>query len=400
VVSDLKLSATPLLGANKVGPGECDLYLGCDVLVAANDVNLAVASPARTTAVVSTSAVPTGAMVADTGVSFPPLDDTRARIDRAPRGGNVYADARAITTALFGDDQYANTFLVGAAVQAGALPIEPEHLERAIELNGVAVSRNLQAFRRGRQFIADPAGLESACPAAAPPAQPAPEVSEISALVRAGADTELAALVRDRVAELVAYQNAEYARRYVELVEQVRAREQVAVGSADAVTPAVARHLYKVMAYKDEYEVARLSLDPALDRRLREQFGPDVRYSYRLHPPVLRALGLTRKVSLGPWFRPVFRLLYAMRGLRGTRFDPFGRGEVRTTERALVDEYVDAVTEAAQRLTPDNRSLVVELAELPDIVRGYEHVKLANVRRFRERLAMLTTEIARRHQAS
>jgi indolepyruvate ferredoxin oxidoreductase len=149
----------------------------------------------------------------------------------------------------------------------------------------------------------------------------------------------------------------------------------------------VAANLYKLMAYKDEYEVARLSLDPELERRLKEQFGEDATYSYRLHPPVLRAAGMDRKISLGSWFRPAFSTLYAMRGLRGTRVDPFGRGDVRATERALIEEYVAAVDAALGVLTPATVDRVVELAELADVVRGYEHVKMANVARFRDRLA-------------
>jgi indolepyruvate ferredoxin oxidoreductase len=159
------------------------------------------------------------------------------------------------------------------------------------------------------------------------------------------------------------------------------------------VTLAVAANLYKLMAYKDEYEVARLSLDPELTRRLKEQFGEDVKYSYRLHPPVLRAAGMKKKISLGAWFRPGFRTLYAMRGLRGTPLDPFGRGEVRATERALIDEYVVAMDAALAVLTPATEDRIVELAELPDAVRGYEHVKLANVTRYRERMGTLMRDL-------
>lgn len=140
------------------------------------------------------------------------------------------------------------------------------------------------------------------------------------------------------------------------------------------------------MAYKDEYEVARLSLDPAFTADLEAQFGAGTRYAFRLHPPVLRALGMKRKISLGPWFRPAFRLLHALRRLRGTKFDPFGRAEVRRVERELVEEYRGVVLRAFRAEDVD-LAQVLALAELPDLVRGYEDVKLANVVRYREKQA-------------
>ncbi|MGY1721521.1 indolepyruvate ferredoxin oxidoreductase family protein [Blastococcus sp. SYSU DS0533] len=395
VVSDIKLSTSPIDGTNKVAGGECDLYLGCDVIVAANAVNLQVTSPDRTIAVVSTSAVPTGAMVADPTVTFPDVEETTARILQTCRAGaSAVADVRKLVDGLFGDDQYANIFQVGMAVQAGALPVDPAVLERAIELNGVAVERNLQAFRRGRQMIADPSALRSALPAEEPsPAGPSATARELVAGLDLS-DGDLAELVLRRADELVAYQNRKYAQRYAAVLGRVQEREMSVTGSSGPVTRAVAANLYKLMAYKDEYEVARLSVDPELARQLRDQFGSDVKYSYRLHPPVLRAAGMDRKISLGSWFRPGFHALYAMRGLRGTRLDPFGRGEVRATERALIEEYVTAVDAATAGLTQENVPLVAELAALPEVVRGYEHVKLANVARYRERLAELRSELS------
>jgi indolepyruvate ferredoxin oxidoreductase len=388
VVSDIKMSTAPFSGANKVAPGECDLYLGCDLIVAANGANLEVASPGRTIAVVSTSAVPTGAMVTDPTAAFPGVEETSDRIvQRSRTADSALADVRRLVNGLFGDDQYANIFQVGMAVQAGALPVHADIVERAIELNGVAVDRNVQAFRRGRQLIADPDALHAALPVDATP-QNAP--SDTARALVAGldlTDDSLADLVMRRVDELVAYQNRRYAQRYISVLERVQARETTATGAGGPVTLAVAANLYKLMAYKDEYEVARLSLDPELERRLKEQFGEDATYSYRLHPPVLRAAGMDRKISLGSWFRPAFSMLYAMRGLRGTRMDPFGRGDVRATERALIEEYVAAVDAALGVLTPATVDRVVELAELADVVRGYEHVKMANVARFRDRLA-------------
>jgi indolepyruvate ferredoxin oxidoreductase len=170
--------------------------------------------------------------------------------------------------------------------------------------------------------------------------------------------------------------------------------ERSALGAPGELTSAYARHLFKLMAYKDEYEVARLSLDPALDETVAAQFGTGARYYYRLHPPVLRALGLKKKISLGPWFRPAFRVLYASRGVRGTAWDVFGRTEVRRTERALPGEYRDAVAAVLPRLSADTLPALVALAELPDLVRGYEHIKLASVARFRTALAEAVRELS------
>jgi indolepyruvate ferredoxin oxidoreductase len=195
------------------------------------------------------------------------------------------------------------------------------------------------------------------------------------------------AVIQRRVSELTAYQDAAYAAEYAGHVRAVADAERGALGAPGQLTETYARQLFKLMAYKDEYEVARLSLDPALEAAVTAQFGAGARYHYRLHPPVLRALGMKKKVSLGPWFRPAFRALYASRGVRGTAWDVFGRTEVRRTERALPGEYRDAVAAALPRLSAGTLPALVALAELPDLVRGYEHVKLANVARFRTALA-------------
>ncbi|MEU7785639.1 indolepyruvate ferredoxin oxidoreductase family protein [Amycolatopsis sp. NPDC049159] len=383
VVSDLKVTAEPVEQAPKLAAGECDLYLACDALVGADATNLAVADAARTTAVVSTTEVPTGRMVVDTTVSFPAPGSVLAPLEAAA-ARTVSLDARGLAEELFDDDQFANVLQLGAAYQTGAIPLPAAVIERAIELNGTAVAANLQAFRRGRQLVAEPEALTTA---------PAPErkVTQPSArkLVHAEPGSELARLLDIRIPDLVAYQDKRYARAYAEFVERVRVLED----GPTEITEAVAKHLYKLMAYKDEYEVARLSLDPAFTDGLAEQFGDGTKYAYRLHPPVLRALGMKRKISLGPWFRPAFRLLHALRKLRGTRLDPFGRAEVRRVERELVEDYRGTMLRAFDAGAAD-RARVLALAELPDLVRGYEDVKLANVARYREKQAELLTLVS------
>jgi indolepyruvate ferredoxin oxidoreductase len=273
-------------------------------------------------------------------------------------------DALSMAVDLLGDEQYANVMLLGAAYQLGAVPLAASTIEMAIQLNGTAVDANIAAFRHGRSVVASPVVDDGP------------------------ADQSLDALVSGRAADLVAYQSAAYARRYTGTVERVRSQEESLLGS-EQLTEAVARYLYKLMAYKDEYEVARLSLAPELKDSIAAQFGAGARYSYRLHPPVLRAMGLKHKISLGPWFRPAFHGLAGMRRLRGTAVDPFGRAEVRRVERALITEYEQLVDEVLSGLTAHNLEAAVELLSLPDLVRGYEQIKLDNVAAYHVRKAEL-----------
>jgi indolepyruvate ferredoxin oxidoreductase len=380
VVSDLTISSGPVDGSNKTPFGRLDVYLVFDVLSAVAPANLAACDPERTVAIVSTSTIPTGQMVVDPAVSFPKLDGIVERLAAFTRSNeNVFVDAESLAVELFGDHMQANPVLLGAAYQAGVLPLSHDAIAQAFELNGVAVERNLAAFEWGRAAVAAPEAVQRACRGSA--AKPAP-LSRRAARVLASIDggPELRRVLRIRVPDLIAYQNRDYAARYVAFVAQVHAAELAA--SPDASTPitcAVAVNLYKLMAYKDEFEVARLLLDPAHARALREQVGPDAQIAWRLHPPFLRTLGMKRKLSLGPWFAPVLRTLILMRRLRGTALDPFGRSEVRRVERQLIYDYERDVRRALTKLTPATRDRVRRLCELPDLVRGYEGVKLASV---------------------
>jgi indolepyruvate ferredoxin oxidoreductase len=383
VVSDVVLSAGPVERPGKIASGECDVYLGLDLLAAAAPATLGVCSPGRTLAVVSTTRTPTGRMVTDVSAAFPDDADTVGRIlGASDAGAAVLVDASALAVDLFGDDTSANMLMLGIAHQTGRVPVPARAIETAIELNGVAVRRNVQAFRRGRQYVADPDALMLAAGRAPVrvPAEPADDL-----------DT----LVASRAADLADYHSTAYARLFTAFLEEVRGAEATATGES-VVTGAVARHLYKLMAYKDEYEVARLALDHT-QAQVQREFGAaraaTARVSWRLHPPALRALGMRRKLALGPWFRPGLVALHRARRLRGTRFDVFGYTEVRRTERALVTEYRRDVAEALRYLTPTTRDTVLELAALPDMVRGYEHVKLANVVRYRERSAELVERL-------
>lgn len=378
VVSDVRFARRGTPASSKIGQGECDLYLGCDHLVSADPRNLTVTDTDRTVAVLNTSRIPTGQMVSDVAADNPSAAAVLAPVLAATRGDHaVQLDARELSARLFGNDQYANVLMLGAAYQQGAIPLPAEAIEEAIRLNGVAVEANLQAFRRGRQVVAEPqaAALHDTERGAAPPT-----LDEVIAL---------------RVEELTAYADRAYARRFADRVDRARAAESQLDNGSTAFTEAVARNLYKLMAYKDEYEVARLALLPELDTDLERTFGPGARASWKLHPPMLRALGMDSKITLGPRFAPALRALRSMKRLRGTKLDVFGLGEVRRVERELIPEFEQVVDALIDGLSTDTLALAVEIAELPDQVRGYEEIKLENVRRYRDRLAELRLRFER-----
>jgi indolepyruvate ferredoxin oxidoreductase len=389
VISDLRITREPLAAASKAPAGSIDLYLGFDLLGAASAKNLVTADPERTVAVVSTSAVPTGRMVVDVDERFPELAVQLDKIDAATRHEhNLFLDAQRLSERLFGDHMMTNTLALGAAYQRGLLPVSGEALERAIELNGAAVEKNLAALRWGRAVVAAPDAVEAAT--RAPEAvEPVRELSDLEqylvGLAVNGDQGELRRLAEVRVPELIAYQDADWARRWAEIVRQVHVTEQERTPGHSELTEVVARQLYKLMSYKDEYEVARLHLDAVERAKLDAEFGEDARVYFMLHPPLLRALGLKRKLKLGSWFVPAFRMLYRMRGLRGRWLDPFGRAEVRRVERALIGEYEALVEDALSLLAPDTHATALELLELPDVIRGYEEIKLRNVVLFRKR---------------
>src|SRR5262249_20241177 len=232
---------------------------------------------------------------------------------------NVYLDALGLAEALFEDHMAANMIVLGAAYQAGAIPVAAAAIERAIALNGVSVQMNTKAFRAGRLVVADPAWTKTLKQYRVGAVETTPTLTaEARALVDAvGADGELRRLLEIRVPELIEYQDAAYARAYVDFVKRVRDAERAAVGGTTTLSEAVARYLFKLIAYKDEYQVARLHLQNDLAHTLAEEFPGGVRVQYNLHPPLLRALGLTRKIKLGSWFDSAFRMLARMKGLRG-----------------------------------------------------------------------------------
>jgi indolepyruvate ferredoxin oxidoreductase len=314
-------------------------------------------------AVVNSAEIPTGESVRRGIVHFgAPLQDSINGATRAR--ANLFADASHLAEALFGTHMPANIFLAGVAYQAGYIPLSAASLERAIELNGVDAPQNLAAFRWGRKYCNDADAVESL-------ADPGKRASS--------APLSLDELIDRRARDLTAYQNARYAERYRSLVGEVRRGESaVRPGSTD-LTEAVARYLYKLMAYKDEYEVARLLTKPEFDEQTRALFAAPRRVLYNLHPPLLRALGLQRKIELGPGWRPLLRALAALRGLRGTPLDLFGYAAVRRRERALIDWYQQTIRIMLTGLSSENLDDALAIARSPDRIRGYEQIKLRSI---------------------
>ncbi|MAG31476.1 MAG: hypothetical protein CL908_11380 [Deltaproteobacteria bacterium] len=396
VVSDLRLSRTKPTSTNRLGRGQADLLLAFDQLVAASERGLLTADRDRTVVVGSTSPTPTGNMIRHPDIELPSAERLGKRIADATRSqAQFWADSAAATDDLVGSATTANIFVVGMAIQAGCLPVAPARIEEAIRLNGVAIDANLAAFRWGRTQIVDAevvlrARRDGSVDIVESAARPQPWLSS-SLVERIDAldcdEVENASLAR-YVSELVAWGGERQARGWVEVLERVRRSEEGASAGSRRLTCTVGAQLFKLMAYKDEYEVARLMTSEDGLAAAREVAGERGRLAWKLHPPLLRALGLKTKLSIGFWAAPLVRSLAKARFLRGTRFDFFGYSPLRRLERALPGEYVAAIDWILPRIGPQDLEAALALAELPDRVRGYEGIKLERVARYREALAL------------
>jgi indolepyruvate ferredoxin oxidoreductase len=259
--------------------------------------------------------------------------------------------------------------MLGYAYQLGAIPLSAEAIEQAIRMNGEASDMNVMAFNWGRRVACDPAAVEALI-------RPAPDAASDARKLSETFDE----MVERRVTFLTAYQNAAYAALYRKQVEQVRAAEASRTPGKQGLAEAVARYLFKLMAYKDEYEVARLFADDAFDHQIKAQFaGEHLKINFHLAPPLFarrdKVTGVPRKITFGPWMRPVFRVLARLKGLRGTPLDPFGYTQERRTERALIAQYESLLGEIVAKLALDNHHLAVGLAAIPEKIRGFGHVK-------------------------
>jgi indolepyruvate ferredoxin oxidoreductase len=382
VVSHLRVAHDAIEPANRVGPGQADCYLALDLLTGSDSRSLACAHAGRTRAFVSGTEVPTGSMVSGSGSSaFPSHNRLLGRIRSSTRDV-VEMDTFAAANTLFGHTTPAHFLLIGAAYQAGALPLSAAAIERAIELNGVGADDNVAAFRWGRAALAEPAAYAAATTR---PGRGRRQVHPLPDSPLAGATREAAEV---RAAQLAAYGGERLVRRYLDVVEAAWRAEREVTGGTD-FSRAVAVGLHRVLAVKDEYEVARLLTAPEFAAWIDEQVPGARGLRYRLHPPLLRALGLRHKLALGPAWRPLLVLLARLRFLRGTPFDPFGYAHVRRVERALAREYETLVTQLTLALDADGYAYAVEAAGAIELVCGYEAIKLASIDRYRARLGEL-----------
>jgi indolepyruvate ferredoxin oxidoreductase len=396
VISEFQIFHGSAERSNMLTAGSVHLYLVFDLLVGVDATHLRKTDPRKSVAIVSTSEVATGRMVADTKVHYPDISLLKARINNATlTSENKYIDNIRIAETLIGDHMAGNMVLVGAAFQAGQLPIDEQAIEQAIRLNGTAVDMNLHAFRLGRLGVADPERMRTLLEGPTPPAADDAEPPEqVCALIDGiGAQGELRRLLAIRAAELIAYHSMEYARSYVEFVGRIHDIEGSRIPGRNDVACAVARNLYKLMAYKDEYEVARLLLLDAQRARIHDLAGATGKIYWHLHPTFLRILGFKRKVKLGPAFTPVLKLLRALKWLRGTRLDLFGYGKIRALERALILDYRRMIQAAMTNVSGDNHDRIVQLANLPDIIRGYEGVKVDSTKEYMAKVRDLLRDL-------
>jgi len=399
VISDIKVTSTSFDGSNKISDGCADLYLGFDILNATDAKNLEKCHPERTIAVVSTTQSPTGQMVSNRHVLFPAVGGLTRGIERVTRkADNVFLDAQQLAEGLFADNMATNTFMVGVAYQAGALPISAASIEGAIEQAGVGVEMGLLAFKWGRMAVVDADFVHAEIARLDGVAAELPPLSaEARRIVDAvGAQGELKRLLEVRVPELIAYQDAAYAMRYASVVQGALQAERKAMAGACAFAEAVARNLFKLMAYKDEYEVARLHADPAFRAQLQSHFKPGYKLQYHLAPPLLAkrdpATGHLQKRAYGPWVLTMFKLLAKLKGLRGGPLDVFGRTGERRGERQLIERYIGLMEEVCAALNATNHGYAVRLANVPDEIRGYGHVKEQAMHRAKETETRLLAE--------
>ncbi|MFT3761666.1 MAG: indolepyruvate ferredoxin oxidoreductase family protein [Pseudoxanthomonas sp.] len=434
VTTHVRLAKRPEdIHAVRIAAGEADLVLGCDMVVVNDYWALSKVRGERSNVVLNTYEAMPGTFTTHPDMQFPAADIVTGV--KLALGGRdpVLLDATQLATALLGDAIATNLFMLGHAWQHGWVPVSFDALMRAIELNGAAVDMNKTAFAWGRRMAVDPqavmdaAGVVRNAPtgsertpqhlqalppkqwegsewgANAAPRDPVDE-PELRGLPDAGGDVafgplddarlsrSLDELIARRIAFLTDYQNAAYAKRYADLVARVRAAEQARAPGSTALTEAVARNFFKLMAYKDEYEVARLFARSDFRRQVTQQFEGDYKLRFHLAPPLLAkkdAHGRLLKREYGPWMLTAFGLLARLKFLRGGVFDPFGHTEERRHERQLIADYEKTLGELLARLDAGNLPLAVEIAGVPDHIRGYGHVKAAHLEKAKAREAEL-----------
>jgi indolepyruvate ferredoxin oxidoreductase len=375
VFSHMRIAERPEdIHAIRIAAGGADLVLGGDIVVAGNRKVLAAVKHGTTEMVINLAEVMPGDFTRNADFSLPTERLKRAILADAGPEKTHFVDATRTATALFGNSIAANIFLVGYAYQLGAIPLSAASIAQAIELNGEAVEMNKAAFHWGRRAACEPAAVEALI-------EPAPEAVSDARTLSHSFDE----MVARRVAYLTAYQDAAYAARYHRWVDKAKAAEAARAPGKSGLAEAVARYLFKLMAYKDEYEVARLYADESFAKQVKSEVGGEhLRLYVHLAPPLLarvdKMTGEPKKMTFGPWIFPLFRLLAKFKFLRGTAFDPFGYAKERKTERALVREYETMLEEVLARLNGENHHIAVGLAAIPEKIRGFGHVKTRHLK--------------------
>jgi len=392
VFTHVRIARTPDdIHAIRVSAGKADLVLGCDLVVSGAKKVLTAVREGHTIFLANTAEIMPGEFARSADFSLP-IERLKKAIRTAAGDDKAhFFDATRTATALFGNSLGANMFMLGFAFQHGGLPLSAEAVERAIELNGEAVAMNIAAFRWGRRAAHQPDFVRGLV------AQPG-KAGEAAPVAQT-----LDEIIARRVAFLTAYQNTAYGKRYADRLALLRAAEARAVPGSTAVTEAAARNLFKLMAIKDEYEVARLYTDGSFAAELGKQFQSYEKLEFHLAPPIMGRRGndgRPRKSSFGPWMMKGFRLLAVLKGLRGTAFDLFGYTAERRMERQLLAQYEGDLELVARSLAPDKAEAAVALVSVPALIRGYGHVRQASAekaagerRRLVERLSSSPTRV-------
>jgi indolepyruvate ferredoxin oxidoreductase len=364
--------------AIRAGVAGADLVLGCDLVVTASNKVLETIKPDHTAVVYSNYEMTTADFTRRPDFKVPGAALRHAIEERAGKAAVHSFDAHTIAVKLFGDSIAANMFLLGYAYQLGHVPIGSQAIEEAIVLNGAAVEMSQNAFRFGRLAAHDQAAVDRILGPTATSAAKSQTLDDI---------------IAHRAAILTDYQDGALAARYRAAVERMAAVERQAVPGRTALAEAVARGYFKLLAYKDEYEVARLYASPAFENALSQSFEARGKLQFHLAPPLLarrdKTTGEPRKMTFGPWMLPVFRLLAKGKRWRGTAWDVFGYSAERKLERRMITDYEALMDEIAQRLSPATHTTTVALAGLALDIKGYGHVKMANYTTAKAREAAL-----------
>jgi indolepyruvate ferredoxin oxidoreductase len=377
VLSYVRLATSPAgLNQVRIDSGEADALIACDLVVATEERALKVLQSGRTRAVANTDIAPTADFIRNRSIDFGGRQRLKALKGACGEAHVSAVDASTLALALLGDTVFSNMFLLGFAWQKSLVPVSLAALTRTIELNGVAVERNKSAFDLGRAAAVD-AGLVMEAAGLAPVAAPEPTLDDF---------------IARRAAFLTDYQNDAYAKRYTDFLASVR-ESALRAPRGEEFLRTVARNLFKLMAYKDEYEVARLYTDGVFLKKIAAEFSGDYRLKFHMAPPVfhrgLDGQGRPLKSEFGPWMYGALGILRRLRFLRGTAFDPFGWTAERKMERRLIEDYRERMRAVAGALSPANIGAAIELANIPDEIRGYGPVKEVAARQAEERFAAL-----------